>query len=617
MVRSASSIAILLGFACLFACQGDSGSDDEIGDTGTTGDTTTDTSTTNGDTTTDTGTTDTDSTTTDTGDGDPEEPETFCPGGPSGECDEVPGAVLEAGAAVVSIVPRCFESWDDVMGDGEFDDNEDEFFDCGCDRLCPGDMGYTEPDEGEADGEFQASYMAGFGNNRPARGVRRGGLGLGNVGEGDGLWARAIALQQGNTRIVYVAIDTVGYFYDEVLAIRELLADQDVDWLAVSATHTHEGPDTMGLWGETLGSGGFDDDYRAQLRMAIAQAATEAIDDLREVGTLTVGRGDASTTDDAKGILNVNSDHRDPFVVDEAIDVLHFADTRGQTIVTMVNYASHPEAMADENTLFTSDYIHALRKTVETGSEWNMAPGALGVGGPCIFISGALGGMMTPLGVQVTTPDGETYGGGYSWEKTDAIGQLLGEVAIQAIADGEVIADPQLEFGAQSFLGEVINDSFKLAFNMGIFQREIVEMDGKQYITTEMGVIELGPVRMLTVPGELLPELAVGGYDGSQMFTEMADFIDPNNVNPPDVSMAPQGPYIKERMGSQYTWLIGLGNDELGYIIPEYDFVLSDSLPYLSEAEGDHYEETNSLGPHIAGLVDENADFLVEFIDWL
>jgi hypothetical protein len=273
--------------------------------------------------------------------------------------------------------------------------------------------------------------------------------------------------------------------------------------------------------------------------------------------------------------------------------------------------------MADENTLLTSDYIHALRKTVETGSEWSMAPGTPGVGGPCIFISGALGGMMTPLGVQVTTPDGDTFGGGFSWEKTDAIGQLLGEVALGAIADGEVIDDPQLEFGAQSFLVEVVNDAFKLAFMQGIFQREVVEMDGKQYVTTQMGVIEIGPVRMLTVPGELLPELAVGGYDGSQMFTEMADFIDPGNVNPPDVSMAPAGPYIKQRIGSDYTWLIGLGNDELGYIIPQYDFVLADSLPYLNEAEGDHYEETNSIGPHMAGMVDENADFLIEFIDWL
>ncbi len=604
-----SKLALVLGLTGSIACRApDGGTADEVGSTST--DASTDSSSeseaTNETTTGETTTGDT---------GEPEAPEQYCPNGPSGECDEVAGAPLEAGAAVVSIIPRCFETWDDVAANGAFDAGEDVVFDCGCDRLCPGDVGYVGPDEGEADGEFQAIYMAGFGNNRPTRGVRRPDLGL--VGEGDGLWARAIAMQQGNTRVVYVAIDTVGYFYDEVVAVRELLADQDIDWLSVSSTHTHEGPDTMGLWGETLFSGGFDPDYRAQLRMAIAQAASEAIADLREVGTLTVGRGDTSTTNESKGVLNVNSDHRDPFIVDEAIDVMHFADIQGETIVTMVNYASHPESMADENTLLTSDYIHAVRKTIEDGSQWPISPGVPGVGGPCIFVSGALGGMMTPLGVEVTTPDGESFGGGFSWEKTDAIGQLLGEVALGALADGEVVDDPQLEFGAQSFLLEVVNDTFKLAFSQGIFQREVVEIDGKQHLTTQMGVIELGPVRMLTVPGELLPELAVGGYDGSQMFTELADFIDPNNPNPPDISQAPAGPYLKQRIGSPYTWVIGLGNDELGYIIPNYDFVLADSLPYLSEAEGDHYEETNSLGPHMAKMVDDHADLLIEFIDWL
>ncbi|NJK31947.1 MAG: hypothetical protein HC927_05745 [Deltaproteobacteria bacterium] len=502
-----------------------------------------------------------------------------------------------------------------MAGNGDFDEGEDSFDDCGCDRLCPGDMLYPGPDEGEGDEQFQAIYLAGFQSNRPMSGVR--GADQGFVGEGDGLWARAVAMQQGNTRIVLVSIDTVGYFYDEVLAIRELLADQDLDLLVVSSTHTHEGPDTMGLWGSSLAESGFNPDYRAQLRMTIAAAASEAIENLREVGTMTVGRGDASTTNDDKGILNVSNDLRDPFIVDEAVDVLYFEDTQGNPIVSMVNFASHPESMADEITLATSDYVHALRKTMESGSQWETAPGMAGLDAPCVFFSGALGGMMSPLGVQVTNPDGDTYGGGYSWEKTDSIGQLLGEVGLQAVANGEVVDDPQLQFGAQTFLAEVINDAFKLAFGQGILDREVVMMNNKQYITTEMVVVELGPVRMLTIPGEMLPELAVGGYDQSQMFTDVAEFIDPNNSNPPMVENAPAGPYLKERMGSQYTWLLGLGNDELGYIIPDYDYVLADTLPFLNEAEGDHYEETNSLGPHIAGLVDEQANFLVEFIDWL
>jgi hypothetical protein len=132
-----------------------------------------------------------------------------------------------------------------------------------------------------------------------------------------------------------------------------------------------------------------------------------------------------------------------------------------------------------------------------------------------------------------------------------------------------------------------------------------------------MAMIEIGPVRMLTVPGELLPELAVGGYDGSQMFTDEVELIDPNNPNPPDLDAAPFGPYIKQRMASPYTWIVGLGNDELGYIVPNYDFKLDLLLPYVNQAEGDHYEETNSIGPHITAIVDEQTDALIDFINWL
>ena len=63
--------------------------------------------------------------------------------------------VLRAGAGAVTITPECFESFVDLDEDGEFD-KEEELLDCGCDRLCPEDEGYSGPDEGEGDGDHQA-----------------------------------------------------------------------------------------------------------------------------------------------------------------------------------------------------------------------------------------------------------------------------------------------------------------------------------------------------------------------------------------------------------------------------------------------------------------------------
>ena len=64
-------------------------------------------------------------------------------------------------------------------------------------------------------------------------------------------------------------------------------------------------------------------------------------------------------------------------------------------------------------------------------------------------------------------------------------------------------------------------------------------------------------------------------------------------------------------MGGTYRWLIGLGNDELGYIIPKYDFQLATTNPWVNQAEGNHYEETNAISADIADIVDAYTDLLL------
>ncbi len=562
----------------------------------------------------DTGTDDTGVTPT-TGDGTsgdvPEPPDLQCPGDKSGSCDPVPGAKLEAGAAVLSVVPDCYEHWVDLDNNFAFKQGNDELLDCGCDRVCPGDAGYLGPDEGEGDGKLQPAWMAGFGNGRPATDVRGAGVGL--VGEGDGLWARAIVLRQGNTTVAIVAMDLVGWFNGDVQATRELLAEQglDIDHLIVHSTHTHEGPDSMGMWGIDTFTPGYDPKLRAQLRATVVSVVEAAIKDIRPVAALKVGEVDISTYHD-NGVANVISDHRDPWVVEEFISAARLTDAEGQTIATLINFSCHPETLGDDNLLMTSDFVHALRRTVEQGSVWESAPGVPGLGGPAIYINGAVGGMMTTLGVNVTNPDGDSYQSA-SWEKADSIGQLLGEMALDAVANGEELGDPALRVFNKVFRVPVENSLFKFLFSQGIVEREVFEdpRTKDMEIETEMSLVELGPIQMLTLPGELLPELAIGGYDGSRVNAPGVPVVDPNNPNPPKLAEAPAGPYIKDRMPAMYPWLIGLGNDELGYIIPKYNFELVPGKPYIEEAEGDHYEETNSLGPEMASIVDKYADLLI------
>ena len=82
-------------------------------------------------------------------------------------------------------------------------------------------------------------------------------------------------------------------------------------------------------------------------------------------------------------------------------------------------------------------------------------------------------------------------------------------------------------------------------------------------VTTEANLLEIGTAWFLGVPGELLPKL------GLTFKREM------------------------RQAGAEIAAMVGLTNDELGYILPQEDFV----YPQDPFDPGEHYKETMSIGP--------------------
>ncbi len=553
-------------------------------------------------------------------------PDVVCPGDDG--CVSGDGA-LEAGAAAVSITPSCWEKWldcgddgicpgdadwveaDSGEGNGEYDKRTEAFLDCGCDQLCPGDEGYVAADEGEADGEFRGAWLAGFGNGRPANAVH------------DEIWSRTIALRQGDTTVALVSLDVVGFFFDDVEDVRTQIANAgvDVDHVIVSSTHNHEAPDTLGQWGPQVGKSGVDPLWLAELKSNVVDSVRESVDALQPVEML-LASVDVSEDFPEKGTRNFINDKRDPRIVDETMGVAWFRSVSdGSTVATLVNFGNHPEALAHRNVEITSDFSHYIRDGMENGVDWESGPVA-GLGGISIYLQGAVGGMMTPLDTEVTDFDGNHFSEP-TFEKAQAIGHTMATQALEALSGASVEADPKLSLRAAELYFPIHNYAFQAMFLMGVFDREAfnynpdINLDDYNVpeLKSEIDLLDVGPLRMLSVPGELLPELAIGGFDGSH--TNTGDYAEPivdlDQANAPNLENAPEGPFLKERMGAQHNWILGLGNDELGYIIPEYNFILDEQVAYLREAEGDHYEETNSLGPDTASIVDEWADRLMEW----
>ena len=502
--------------------------------------------------------------------------EGFCPG--TAGCDSGEGTLL-AGASRRDITPdlsREDVQTVDVNGNGVFDPFDGDEF-----------------EDRNGNGLFDGAWVAGFSNGRAATGVA------------DPQWVRVVVLQSGDTTIAFASIDCIGWFYDEVLATREALRDTELDYLVVTATHTHQARDTMGLWGVEFIVSGIDPDYNAFVRRETEAAVREALDELRPAD---IQYASLFLRDMPGGVNRYVSDSRDPRIVDDEVRIIRMLEAGTEnTIASLVNWGSHPQYLGSRNQLLSSDFAHWLRVGIEEGVDGSDGPIA-GVGGTTVFVNGAIGSQIGNERMNAETWEGDPLPR-EGEETTRVVGEQVAGFVLEALGpEGGSVTESEasLAFRHRQALLDVLNRRFHSALLFDLFPRATYNWnaDGtlipgmnEPDVLTEVAVVDVGRASMLLVPGELDPALFVGGYDGSWT-PEGVEIVDLERDNPPDLSRAPEGPYLRDRMrdDADQRWLVGLANDTLGYFVPEFDYQLDDRRPYFDEPPGDHYEETNSVG---------------------
>ena len=250
-----------------------------------------------------------------------------------------------------------------------------------------------------------------------------------------------------------------------------------------------------------------------------------------------------------------------------------------------------------------------LREALENGMDAaGSKPVVAGLGGIAIFLQGAVGGMASPLRMPVTDRAGNDRTR-EDFDRARTIGEALAEKAFDALAGASVVTDTTIAHAGKVFRTPVANKYFWLLFDLGVLRaRQMYKIDPSKdtyldnvELETAAAMLRIGPVTFGTVPGEAFPELAVGGYFDPFPYSYGHPIIDPANQYPPDLSKAPQGPYLRDLMPGEVKFFLGL--DELGYEVPGYDFKLSDTNPYIDRPPGDHYEETNGIGPQIVDQI--------------
>jgi hypothetical protein len=405
-------------------------------------------------------------------------------------------------------------------------------------------------------------WVAGFAHNRTATKVH------------DDLKAVAAVIDDGEHRIGIVALDAIGFFHDEVLAVRRSVpSSARLDYVIVASTHNHSAPDLMGIWGPSDFRSGIDPEYR---RAVVAGAAGALMDAVDALAPATVSFVEVPLA--PQGLV---ADSRDPQVFDATMRLMLFTAPDGKTIGSVVNWADHPETPWADNTELTADFPGYLRDALESGVTVDGRQVEAGLGGVHVYVNGAIGGLMTTNpATTVVDPYTQQSFTAPSHDKARALGRRLAQAALGAVRGGGGVAqtEPRIALAARTIDLKIDNTLFRLASALGLFGRGQPRLNT---IRSEVAVVTFGEASVTCVPGELYPEIANGGI-----------------AHPPgaDFDITPvETPSLRELMPGRVKFLIGLANDEVGYIIPKSEW--DNEAPWLYGSAERHYGEINSLGP--------------------
>lgn len=448
-----------------------------------------------------------------------------------------------------------------LRGDERFSKNCGEKFTCGFGKavLTPDDV---------ASGKY---FIAGYGSNNPATGVL------------DDMYARAVYIDDntGSGGVIMCAVDAVGISRRDINRIRKLVIDSrkipDIKSVNICATHSHSAIDTQGLWGEKIYKCGRDEGFMEQLRRKTADAIISAYEN----------RSDGRMFYSVKKTEGLQFDCRTPDTYDSDLTKIRFESFDGEKNICMVNFASHAELMGSETKSISADFPAYMIREIEENNKNCDA----------VFYNGAIGGMISAKEIKKVYRneiDCEEYTKQFGKMLGETVNSLKDETELKALVN---VKSVPVKISASNFV-------LILARLLNVLNNDIARSKKRTqaYIYTEIGYLELGDeeLGMYLIPGELFPEL----YNG--------EFLSADESSSGENA---QYKILKEQGNTKHNFVVGLCNDELGYIVPENDFFLDPKTPYINSGNDrfgrNHYEETNSTGPKTARTLLDAMDKLI------
>ncbi len=372
----------------------------------------------------------------------------------------------------------------------------------------------------------------------------------------DEIAVRAVVLDDNSGRgaVAFAWVDCVGLMNNDIKDIRAALSDLTKDGslcsINVGSTHTHSAVDTQGLWGYIPNSGR-NEKYIKQLVEKTAAAIRTAYEN----------KTDGMLYYTSEEHAEMFTDGRAPTVRDDKVHLFRFVPTdTAKKEIYITNFGAHPVYVDPPNSSLSGDYPYYLEQAIieKTGADF-------------IFIQGAIGGGINAnMGAVSLVADQSVDNFGKMQQYAVSVADILCSMAEKGEAVEPIlnIAHLQVEFEVDNFI-------FKLAEAANLCNADAYARQFAVYMTSEIGYVEIGKnIKILEVPGEVLPELVYGGF----LTAEEA-------ANGTEYTHAALNTRFAD---TDEVLVFGLCNDALGYIIPDND--------YSTTAEGNHYEEDVSTG---------------------
>ncbi len=396
---------------------------------------------------------------------------------------------------------------------------------------------------------------------------------------------RAIAIDDGSDRglHIFAVIDCIGISGTDIRDIRKLLSDliseKNILSVNISATHCHSGIDTDGLWGDLPKAiknnkkeikkgknakiiSGKNDGFMAYLKKTAAKVITEAVENMTP-GDLYFAQ---------LPIENFVRDKRPPYVTVNDLTSLRFVPVDGGKELIAVFMAAHPVCYGSRHREASRDFPGYMCDELEK------------LGYEAMFIQGAEAAVATNRGPH--TPDGLTTD-----EDIRCYGEALAHHVLSFEKSCYKALSPLINVTISELFLNADNKVLELGAKLRLVNNPLVRIttaddgnkDDKSYdlcLVTEVGFAVLGNELTLTmVPGELMPEIAIGGAAPAWASYNGEDWDKPS---------------FKEIFNTDIA-VVGLCNDFIGYIVPDND--------YGSVFAPLHYEEAVSAGSKTASNI--------------